>query len=74
MIKVYVWTKGNDKVYLNYLKPRRYMCGWTFERAMKYIQEELYWNDIEKEEVEVIGFENEKEHWFQSIPSTRDLV
>ena len=67
MIKVYAWTKDNEKVEFNLLKPRRYMCGWNFDRAMKYIQEELYWNDIEKEDVEVIGFENEKEHWIQNI-------
>lgn len=66
-MKIYVWTKGNDKVYLNCLKPRRYMCGWNFDRAMKYIQEELYWNDIEEYDVEIIGFENEKEHWMQNI-------
>lgn len=74
MIKVYAWTKDNEKVEFNLLKPRRYMCGWTFERAMKYIEEELYWQDVPQEDIDVIVFENKEEHWFQSIPSTRDLV
>lgn len=74
MLKVYVWTKESRKVELNYLKPRNYMCGWPFERAMKYIKNELYWNDINPEDVDVIVFENETEHWYQSIPSTKALV
>lgn len=71
MIKVRVWYKDENGESglreLRNLKPRRYMCGWDFERCMKYISEELYWEDIKPEQVEVIEFQNEKEQWLQVI-------
>ena len=67
MTKVYAWTKDNRKVEIRHKRPQRYMNGWDFKRALKYIEEELYWNDLEKDEIEVITFENEDEHWVQNI-------
>ena len=71
MIKISVWYKDENNETglreLRNLKPRRYMCGWDFQRCMKYIKEELYWEDIKEEQVEVIEFYNEKEHWLQVI-------
>ena len=69
-MKIRIWVKENQESYsqeLRNLKPRRYMCGWDFERLLKYIEEELYWEDIEKEAVEEIVIYNEKEHWQQVI-------
>ena len=69
-IKVYY----NDREYnqvgsreLRNLRPRRYMCGWSFEQLIKYIKEELDWNDIKEEDVREIVIENEKEQWVQNI-------
>lgn len=70
MIKIRVWYKedtGYCNVELSNLKPRRYMCGWDFNRCIKYIKEELYWMDIDVNKVEVITFVNLKEHWEQNI-------
>ena len=72
MMKIKVWyyekeLKENICRELKNLKPRRYMCGWKFEKLIKYIEEELYWLDVEKEQVEEIVIYNEKEHWQQSI-------
>lgn len=71
MIKIRVWYKDengeNGLRELRNLKPRRYMCGWGFTKCLKYIKEELYWNDIKEDQVIVIEFYNEKEHWVQGI-------
>lgn len=66
-MKLLVITQDSRFIELRNLKPRRYMCGWNFERILKYAKEELYWKDID--EKEVIGFEikNEKEFWQQPI-------
>ena len=69
-MKIRIWVKENQESYsqeLRNLKPRRYMCSWNFERLLKYIEEELYWEDIEKESVEEIVIYNEKEQWQQVI-------
>ena len=73
MLKIKVWYKdyetneeGCSKVLRN-LKPRRYMCSWSFEQLMEYIKEELTWEDIKEELVEEIVIYNEKEHWQQVI-------
>ncbi len=52
---------------LRNLKPRRYMCGWSFDKLLKYISEELYWEGIEKDLVSEIHIKCEKEHWTQVI-------
>jgi hypothetical protein len=72
MLKIKVWY--NDREYnevcvreLRNLRPRRYMCGWSFEQLIKYIKEELYWNDIQVEDVREIVIKNEREQWMQNI-------
>lgn len=71
MLKVKVYYKDeNDRTHekvLNYLKPRRYMCGYSFEQFLKYVKEELYWEDINKEEVYQFEVENSKENWYVII-------
>ena len=70
MIKIRIWVKENQESYsqeLRNLKPRRYMTSWSFEKLLKYIENELYWLDIEKEAVEEIVIYNEKEQWQQNI-------
>ena len=70
MLKVKIWVKEDGdfrQVELRYLKPRNYMCSWDFDRALKYISKELYWNDIKKHQVEVIEFHNEAQQWYQAI-------
>jgi hypothetical protein len=71
-MKIKVWY--NDREYnevglkeLRNLRPRRYMCGWSFEQLIKYIKEELHWNDIEEEDVIEIVIENEREQWIENI-------
>ena len=68
MLKVKIWTTEGAHEELRYLRPRRYMCGWSFERMMKYIKEELEWEDIPQESVDVIEIHNEREHWIQTFP------
>lgn len=65
-MKLNIWTKELQKITLSNLKPRKYMLDWDFERRMKYIKEELYWEDISEEDVEVIEIANEKSHWISS--------
>lgn len=71
MITVRVWYKDENNESglreLRNLKPRRYMCGWDFKRCLKYIKEELYWEDIKEKQVEVVEFYNEREQWLQCI-------
>lgn len=71
MIKIRFWYKDengeNGLRELRNLKPRRYMCGWDFNRCLKYIKEELYWADIKEEQVTCIEFYSENEQWLQCI-------
>lgn len=70
MLKIKVWVKENQESYsqeLRNLRPRRYMCGWDFERLLKYVEDELYWLDINEDDVEEIVIYNEKEQWQQII-------
>ena len=70
MLKIKVWVKENQESYsqeLRNLRPRRYMCGWDSERLLKYVEDELYWLDINEDDVEEIVIYNEKEQWQQII-------
>lgn len=69
MIKIYVVTEENRKTYfteIHHKRPRAYMTGYSFEQLMKYVKEELYWQEID--ENDVLGFEiTNKNCWTQSI-------
>lgn len=72
MIQIKVFTKedtenGYDGTVLTHLKPRLYMCGYSFEQLLKYARKELYWADIKEEEI--TGFEifNKREQWVEYI-------
>ena len=71
MLKIKVWYKNvngeSANRELRNLKPRSYMCSWEFSRLLKYIKDNLYWDEIDENLVEVIEIVNEKEHWFQSV-------
>lgn len=71
MLKIKViWKDENNDINfdeLNHLRPRMYMCGWSFEQMIKYTKEELYWKDIDVESVSSFEIVCEKEHWVQSI-------
>ena len=72
MWQLNVWYRDEDgesvKTTLRNLKPRRYMCSWSFDRVMKYAKEELYWEDIKEEDVIAFEIENKKEQWCNGIP------
>jgi hypothetical protein len=72
MLRLNVWyhdeNGDNIKVNLKYLKPRRYMCSWTFERVLKYAREELEWNDINEKDVDAFELEDTKNQWSNGIP------
>ena len=75
MIKIKIWYKDESENVsalrvLRNLKPRRYMLGWDFEKLLKYIEKELYWEQIEKETIKEIVIYNEKEQWQQNIKRT----
>ena len=72
MTQIKVFTKedvegGYNGTELRYLRPRRYMAGYSFEQLMKYTKEELEWTDIKQDDV--VGFEvyNRNEHWTEYI-------
>ena len=72
MTQIRVFTKedvdgGYNGTELRYLRPRRYMTGYSFEQLVKYTREELEWADIKEEDV--VGFEiyNKKEQWTDYI-------
>lgn len=70
MIKLKVWNYEDGRPYLsdlNYLRPRRYMCGWDFDRIYKYAKNELEWSEIELKNIAAFVFKNESEHWEQSV-------
>ena len=76
MIKIKVWVKENQESYceeLRNLRPRRYMCGWDYEKLLKYVGEELYWSDINEDDVEEIVIYDEKEQWQQNIRKTSEV-
>lgn len=68
MLKIYARTKNNFKIVLNFLHPKKYMITWSFDELMPYIEKELEWNKVKKEDVQTIGFQNETEHWSLDIP------
>lgn len=75
MIKIKVFTKediegGYNGTELSYLRPRRYMTGWSFEQLMKYTAEERKWQLFQENDEDVQGFEifDKKEHWTIYIP------
>lgn len=72
MIKLNVWYERDGETCLTTLRclrPRRYMCGWSFERVLAYAKEELWWADIQPTEVTSFEFVNDTERWVQPIAS-----
>ena len=70
MIKIKVWYEDDGKYYseeLRNLKPRRYMCGWSFEQLLKYTKEELSWTSINVDSIMSFDIYSEDEHWCQNI-------
>ena len=72
MLQVRVWSREreyqeNSTTTLRYLRPRLYMSGWSFERVWKYVKEECYWNDIEKQDIICVEFFDTNLHIVQSI-------
>lgn len=54
-------------VELPHLRPRNYMLSWSFEKLLKYISEELYWQGIPQDKVKVILIANKNEQWENAI-------
>lgn len=71
MTKIKIWYQDDNgescSYEFNHLKPRIYMCGYTFNQLMKYIKNELYWTDIKPEQVTEIIIFNERYQWQQII-------
>ena len=68
MIRIRVFTKedcegGYNGTELIHLRPRSYMTGYSFDELLKYAKEELYWNDINEEDVEYFEIYNKEQHW-----------
>ena len=69
-LTISVWTKENENFYkteLRRLRPRYAMLGYSFERLLKYISEELYWEDIAKDSVTSICIGCKEQHWENAI-------
>lgn len=72
MIKLRVWYQADGEAcqqILTHLKPRRYMCGWDFDRVLYYAKKELWWAGIDMLDIRGFEFINDKERWVQPIPS-----
>lgn len=73
MLKIKVWFTDEETgeedctCTLRNLRPRRYMCSYSFEQMIKYTAEELYWNNIDVECVTGFEIVCEKEQWVQYI-------
>ena len=72
MIQIKVYTQEDREqlttgTTLRNLRPRRYMCGYTFEQLLKYTKEELYWEDIKEEDVVSFEIFDKENHWLQPI-------
>lgn len=70
MIKLRVWIKDepvNGFVELDYLRPRRYMCGYSFDQVYTYARHQIENYGLNRDQI--IGFEfyNEREHWFELV-------
>ena len=69
MIKIYAITEENNRYYwteIHHKRPRAYMTSYTFEQLLNYVKEELYWEDINEEDV--LGFTISNKHcWEQDI-------
>lgn len=66
-IKVKVYYGGTHACELHHLKPRRYMLGWDFKQLLKYVSKELYWNDLEENDIETIELYDDSEYWFVCV-------
>lgn len=72
MTQIRVFTKedhdgGYQGTILNHLRPRAYMTAYSFDQLVKYAKEELYWADINEEDVVEFEIFNKSEHWTTSI-------
>ena len=70
-LTISVWTKENENFYkkeLRNLKPRYSMLGYSFERLLKYISEELYWEGITEDSVTTICIACKEQQWENRIP------
>lgn len=72
MIQIRVITKedvegGYKGTILRNLKPRRYMTSYTFQELMKYVKEELYWEDIQEDDVVEFEIFDKKGQWTDFI-------
>ena len=69
-LTISVWTKENENFYkkeLRNLRPRYAMLGYSFERLLKYISEELYWEGIAEDSVTDICIACKEQHWENTI-------
>lgn len=70
-LTISVWYKDKDgdfaKRELRNLKPRNYMLDYSFERLLKYISNELYWEDIHEDSVTSIHIACKEQQWENAI-------
>ena len=71
-LKVLYMNRKDESAYcqgrvLHHKKPRLYMCGWSFEKMMKYAKDELSWEEINEKDVRCFIIINEKQCWYQAI-------
>lgn len=63
MIKIIAITNDEREIEIENKKPRYYMTSWDFKRLLKYVEDELYWEEIKKDEVKTIMLYNKEEQW-----------
>ena len=61
-IQVYVEDSYYPTI-IPHKRPTLAHCGYTFSQLIKYIKEELYWLDINEEDITTIEIFNKKQHW-----------
>lgn len=70
MLQVFIYVQEEGyvgKMQLSRLRPRSYMTSWSFERLLKYVKEECYWNEVDLKDITAISIRDPKQHWENCI-------
>lgn len=64
MTQIKVFTHEDiDGTVLSHLRPRPYMTSYSLKQLIDYTRKELYWNDIDVNDVVAFEIFNKYEHW-----------
>ena len=64
-MKICVILKDFSQEQINHKRPTTRMLDWDFSQLLNYIKEELYWQDINEEDIEAIQLISHS--WIKSV-------